>query len=395
MTHTRQQATRAVHFILVSGLLFSSLAGGLVAQITKREVLPGMVDIQKREAGSGIGGQYYDHRFRILLGFGRGNNLPAVLSEAGPAWMTNSFVGYFQNVNNSPVIQLSDPAKLKHWSGRLEMDYTWLDRIQGGISYYNINQEYNRNEPARIDFFHPASDIKRWSYFEGVRLTKYNEERKNIFVRYLHPVDFDDFQVQGLRIGLYASRELVDERNEISFGSYVATTNTSTIAPGTISWSQGGVVPVVYDLKGYSIGPAVRYQLFDWLGLHYRFTPVRRSGPMNMFGVRTIQQTTDATGASVVGALIPFGTAEVQDSGVRHNFEAVARIYCRYTLHLGIMKEDIDRSYSFYLAKTVATDANLPFQEKTPSIFGLGEMSSSHKMEKLEVYLKFGTALFW
>lgn len=329
----------------------------------------------------------YDERFRYILGFGRLKHIPGVLSEAGPAWMTNSFIA--ASDQNSPVIQLSDPSKLKAWSFYSEFDYTLDDRYTFGLKYYGINQKYGRKDPARIDFFHPASNTKRWSYFEGVRLTRYREENKSIYFKYLYPMFW-----KGFKAGIYIAQEWYDEKDDISFGSYVATSINAEVAPGTINWSQGGIVPAFYNMTGTSFGPAFRYQMYDWLGFHYKLTPVNRSGSMNMSGTRLIQQSNDFTGQEALSGLFVLATATVSDSGMRHDLEAVFRFLCRYTLHIGILKEDFNRTYSGYISKTFSS-GELPFQEKTPTVFGIGELSSSHKIEKLEFYMKFGTSFFF
>jgi hypothetical protein len=328
----------------------------------------------------------YDERFRLILGFGRSQFKPGVLSEAGPAWMTNSFIASAIDTNASPVFSLSDPKNLQAWSLFFEADYTWKDRLTTGIKYYNINQDFRRKDPAMVDFILPPGIKNRWSYFEGVRLTKYQEENKSLYAKYLHKMWF-----RGFKAGIYLSREWYDELNDISFGSYVATTLSSSVAPGTTNWSQGGIVPSRYSMTGYSIGPSFRYQLFDWLGFHYELTSVRRAGNLSMQGIRLIQQSNDITGGTAYSVLLPAAAGRVKDSGLRHNLEIVFRIFCRYSLHIGILKEDFERNYDSYLGKTLSS-GNLPFQEKTPVGMGIGEMNKAHKLGKIDIYMKFGTS---
>jgi len=331
----------------------------------------------------------YDERLRFILGSGGAMFEPEILSETGPSWMTNSFLAAAADPNIRPVIPLSEPKSHKGLSFYTQLDYTWKDRITTGLQFYRINRKFRREDPAMVDFFHPEGSYHRWSYFEGVRLTNYREERKNLFIKYLRRMFF-----RGFKAGLYFSREWYTEENEISFGSYVATTVFSPVAPGTRNWSEGGVAPAIYKLSGFSFGPAFRYQMFDWLGFHSQFTPVSRSGTLTMDGIRLIEQLNDASGARNYAALLPVASAKLKDSGYRFNIEGVIRLYCRYTLHLGILKENFKRSYDGYAAKTFST-GNLPFQEKTPTILGIGELSKAHPFDKIEIYLKLGSSFFF
>ncbi len=334
-------------------------------------------------------GNGFANRFRFLLGFGRATFTPAILREAGPSWQLNSFLISAVDANTSPVVQLSEPGSLRSWPLYAEGEWTYNDRLTVGLRYYGMNQSFSRDAPATVDFFHPAGATKRWSYFEGVRLAKYKEQHHTLDVQYLYPV-----WLRGLKAGVYFAREWYFERDEVSFGSYVATNLSDTVAPGTLNWSQGAVTPVDVRAKGLVFGPALRYQIFDWLGVNYKLTLVNRQGTLSYFGVRTIQQSDEVNGTFNVSALIPSAFAEFSETGIRHNLETVFQFYCRYSVHLGVLKEDIDRSYSTYFSGTLPLNPTIPFQQKTPTGLGIGETSQSFKSDKLEIYMKFGVAFF-
>ena len=199
---------------LLIALLLQLLATpfGLAAQ----EVDTPIDDEFKREKPRDNLGNGYNHRLRFKLGLGQARFKPAILTEAGPAWQLNSFIAQAVDSNTSPVFQLSEPGTLGGLSTYAEGEYTYIDRWTFGLRYYRLEEEFDRDDPATVDFYHPPGATKRWSYFEGVRLVKYKEQQRTMDVRYLHPV-----WLRGLRVGAYLAREWYEEADDISFGSFV------------------------------------------------------------------------------------------------------------------------------------------------------------------------------
>ena len=147
-------------------------------------------------------------------------------------------------------------------------------------------------------------------------------------------------------------------------------------------------------MAGWVVGPAFRYKIFDWFGLQYKLGIVSRKGGYNQGGYQIMTVSEDATGATQYHALYPFASARASDSGIRHVLEAEFCIYCRFTITVGILKEDLSRTYESYGGYTFAT---LPYfySQKTPIGLGIGETANSHELRKQEIYVKFGTDIFF
>jgi hypothetical protein len=287
----------------------------------------------------------------------------------------------------------------KYWSLQSGLEYAYVDRLFVTANWYRIDQGLGSQNSTTVTFFHPAQESGgfRWSYFEGLRLTRYVEDQRTLEAKYLHPVF-----LRGFKAGAFVAREWYREENDISYGSFQATSASSAIQPNTTAWSAAGIVPGVYRMRGWTFGAAFRYQLFDWLGFYYKLGSVRRSGSYDQGGLQalSVSQAASGSGSSAVAAsqaahlLLPFAAAQATDSGLRHNLEAVFRIYCRYSITIGVLREDLSRSYGSYLGYTFGTVNNL-YSQKTPTGLGIGETSTAHELNKREIYLKFGTDFFF
>lgn len=393
--------------ILALGTLLA-LAG--VSTLAAQAPTPAPADEQTGEAGetptTGTGGDatsedpttnpklvYYGRReksrIRWTIGFGRGEVLPGVISEASSSWFLNSAIRSSLDGTYQPVLPVSPGGIAKYWSVNTALEYVYLDRFFISANWYRIDQGLGSDNSTTVSFLHPPSDRFRWSFFEGTRLARYIEDRRSLEFKYLRPALF-----RGFKVGLYLGREWYKEKNDISYGSFQATSGTSPLEPNSTAWSVAGVVPGNYQMKGWVLGPAFRYKIFSWFGLQYKLGLVDRSGSYNQGGFQTLTVTNDLTGASRLEALFPFATGNAKDSGIRHELEAEFCIYCRFTITVGVLKEDLTRTYDSYAGYTFGT---IPYfySQKTALGLGIGETGNAHELTKQEIYLKFGTDFFF
>ena len=331
-------------------------------------------------------------RIRFFFGGGRNNFQPAILNETSSAWQLNNIISATSTY--PAVLSLYSPEKLKAWSFNGGIDYTYKDRLFISANYYDTEQSYDRQDPAQVNFtpLVQSGGAFRRSYFEGMRINRYREINRNVKAMYLHPM-----LLRGFKGGVFLGKEWYVENNDISFGSYLATSSLSPTLPNTISWSEGGVSPAIYRMSGIIYGLAARYQIFEWFGMHYWITPLKRSGRMNMVGWRALNQTTTNTDGSTtdtLNLLVPVASAKMQDKGMRHRLEGVFNIYCRYTVHLGLLKEDFKRTYESYYGFDNGINAEY-YSMKTPTRLGIGELIGEHPMSKFEVYIRFGAGFFF
>ena len=214
-----------------------------------------------------------------------------------------------------------------------------------------------------------------------MRLIVYRETRRDLYLTWLRPM-----LTRGLSLGAFAGREWYREMNDISFGSLTATRATFATDPSLLSWSEGGAVPMHVKMTGTIVGPALKYRIFRWLGINYRFTPVSRKGDLDYAGIQPV--TRERMTGQVLETLAPWGFATVKDKGWRHQLEAYIPIFCRYLFTVGLLKEDLKRSYDLFVGNTQIFSGVDFFSRKVPTTLGIGEMAASHKVNNLELYFK-------
>ncbi|MCR9144745.1 MAG: hypothetical protein NXI24_21075 [bacterium] len=334
-------------------------------------------------------GRREKNRIRFTFGFGRGEVLPGVISEASSSWFLNSAIRSSTDSSYQPVLPVAPGGIAKYWSFQTGLEFVHIDRFFISYNWYRIKQGLGNSNSTTVSFFHPANDRFRWSFFEGVRLATYIEDRRNLEFKYLHPAFF-----RGFKIGGFIAREWYREENDISYGSFQASSGTAPVDPNSTAWSVGGVVPGNYDMKGWNLGLAFRYKIFHWFGMQYKLGIVDRSGSYNQGGLQTLTVSNDLTGAQRLEGLFPFAAGNAKDSGLRHQLEAEFCIYCRFTITVGLLREDFTRDYDSYIGRTFGT---IPYfySEKTAAGLGIGELGGGHELTKQEIYFKFGTDFFF
>lgn len=323
-------------------------------------------------------------RLRFFLGAGYQTLHPAILSEAGPAWQLNNLIRAADG-RSQPAFLVEDTGTIPAIPLRWGADFTYRDRITVAVERHFTTQTYSTKYPSKVTFLAPGNATYQTAMYEGLRLIKWAERRDELEVMYLHPISS-----KGIKLGGFITRQEYAENIEVSMGSLIATRASSTDG-GVLTWSEGGSIPATYRTSGWLAGAAVRYQLFEWLGFTYKLSPLRRSGDFNMSGYQILTSQTYTTagqlGPQTLQLLAPLHFGSFQDKGMRHVLETALRLYCRYSVHLGFVKEDFNRTYSSYFGYTFSPTTS--FHPKTNGL-GIGEMSQSFRSSSLEVYLKFG-----
>ena len=391
---------------LASAVLFLLLASAAVAQENpKGEPEKSAPDAKgtapKAPEGkeSGVGERGADgkltyvpdlHRLRLGFGVGKGSALPAVLSEAGAAWLVNSAVHAGRDPAGSQLaVPIQETKEVPYRSLSVFADYAYRDRFFVSASQYIIDDEFTRQSPTMTTFFAPGTTNLYNSAFEGVRLLQLIERRRTVDFSYLHPL-----LLRGFKLGGVVGRESYREQNRISYGSFAQTRSTAPVTPSTSFWSQGGDVESIWESSYWTAGLVLRYQLFDWLGFYYRIDPfLKRGGDLTLTGLQLLASGDLAGTQTGAQLLAPVHAATISERGRRHNLEATIRFCCRYMLHVGLLKEDWQRSYDTYLGTTLSNGGF--YNAKTPDGIGLGEMSKSFPVNRREIYMKLSVAVFF
>ncbi|WP_135775944.1 hypothetical protein [Leptospira andrefontaineae] len=90
---------------------------------------------------------------------------------------------------------------------------------------------------------------------------------------------------------------------------------------------------------------------------------------------------------------VPAYGGKVSDKGTIFIFESSFR-YCRFSLDIGMIRQDITRSYSIYVGDTTGTVSSNEYLLRFPNI-DLGQMSHHSKQILTEVYIMPGASFFY
>ena len=334
-----------------------------------------------------------DHRFRLSGGIARAHVLPGILSETGPAWMVNSWVA---NENDrgetAKAVTAYEPETIHADTAGTELDYAFRDKFFIRLAHNETARKFNGAGAPVIHFGLVGNRRNFASYFEGARLLEYRERNTKLELAYLHPL------FRGWSAGVFAGGESYFERNRTNPGSIVskqAAANQSTFSENA---EFGGNNRIEYRMNGRFAGPAFRFQLYDWLGFHYRAARVERSGTMASLGFSGIRKKNQNNKVERTSLLAHVGSALVRDHGTRQYFGVELTFLCRFFVTFGILREDLKRNYPLYLGNSfVPAERGLDEfdnQNKTPGGIGIGEMLFDHNMVKTEANLKLGIAVF-
>ncbi|MCG6151901.1 hypothetical protein LFX18_07675 [Leptospira bandrabouensis] len=382
--------------VLFLGLVFPSFA-----EETKKEVVsPGVkqegkdsenktsIPLEDREDNKtrmDIFNQVYEHRVMFRTGWGIGKLSPAILNETGPAWFQNSL---FRQITE-PGSPLSIPYKpvkdLGVNSQFWDIRYGYKNKFEIQLAEDISLGVYSRDLPASNNFFSPRTDTYWASAFEGNRLLRFEGVSQHLRFSYTHP--FSKIFMIGPSINFHR----YTERNNISYGSY-STSRAEATVPNKATWSIGGDANAEYSMKGILPGIFAKLKLRDWWELRTRLELLDRKGNFSVLGSQIIQEAFSDGSSNLTGVIPAYG-GKVRDKGTILNIESSFQ-YCRFTLDIGMIRQDIKRNYETYLGDTLGGVPRSDYSSRSVYI-GFSEMSASVKHTVTELYIMPGVSFFY
>lgn len=382
--------------VLFLGLVFPSFA-----EETKKEVVsPGVkqegkdsenktsIPLEDREDNKtqmDIFNQVYEHRVMFRTGWGIGKLSPAILNETGPAWFQNSL---FRQITE-PGSPLSIPYKpvkdLGVNSQFWDIRYGYKNKFEIQLAEDTSLGVYSRDLPASNNFFSPRTDTYWASAFEGNRLLRFEGVSQHLRFSYTHP--FSKIFMIGPSINFHR----YTERNNISYGSY-STSRAEATVPNKATWSIGGDANAEYSMKGILPGIFAKLKLRDWWELRTRLELLDRKGNFSVLGSQIIQEAFSDGSSNLTGVIPAYG-GKVRDKGTILNIESSFQ-YCRFTLDIGMIRQDIKRNYETYLGDTLGGVPRSDYSSRSVYI-GFSEMSASVKHTVTELYIMPGVSFFY
>lgn len=382
--------------VIFLGLVFPS-----IAEETKKEIVsPGVkqegkdsenntsIPLEDREDNKtqmDIFNQVYEHRVMFRTGWGIGKLSPAILNETGPAWFQNSL---FRQITE-PGSPLSIPYKpvkdLGVNSQFWDIRYGYKNKFEIQLAEDTSLGVYSRDLPASNNFFSPRTDTYWASAFEGNRLLRFEGVSQHLRFSYTHP--FSKIFMIGPSINFHR----YTERNNISYGSY-STSRAEATVPNKATWSIGGDANAEYSMKGILPGIFAKLKLRDWWELRTRLELLDRKGNFSVLGSQIIQETFSDGSSNLTGVVPAYG-GKVRDKGTILNIESSFQ-YCRFTLDIGMIRQDIKRNYETYLGDTLGGVPRSDYSSRSVYI-GFSEMSTSVKHTVTEFYIMPGVSFFY
>lgn len=352
---------------------------------TKATTSVPLEDREDNKTRMDIFNQVYEHRLMLRGGWGIGKLSPAILNETGPAWFQNSL---FRQISE-PGAPLSIPYKpakdLGVNSQFWDIRYGYKNKFEIQFAEDTSLGVYSRDLPASNNFFSPRTDTYWASSFEGNRLLRFEGVSQHLRFSYTHP--FSKIFMIGPSINFHR----YTERNNISYGSY-STSRPEASVPNKVTWSIGGDANAEYSMRGILPGIFTKFKLRDWWELRARVELLDRKGNFSVLGSQIMQEAfTD--GSSHLNAVVPAYGGKVRDKGTIINLETSFQ-YCRFTLDIGMIRQDVKRTYESYLGDTVGNVPRSDYSARSVYI-GFSEMSGSIKHTVTEFYIMPGVSFFY
>ncbi|MBM9502412.1 hypothetical protein JWG44_19350 [Leptospira sp. 201903071] len=321
----------------------------------------------------------FDHRLRVRIGAGMGDLSPAILDETGPSWLKNSLFRQIGDPGAPLAIPYTSAKNLDIFSQHADISYGWKNKIDLILSQDGVSGKYGRENPASVNFFSPRTDRYYTSAFEGKRLMNFRGVSRTLRLSYTHPI------LNWLMIGPSIGIHRYSEKNEVSFGSY-SVTRENEANPNQVTWSIGGSVNAEYTMSGILPGIFVKAKILPWLEIRSRFELLNRKGNFSLFGSQILEQQNTS---GLLGA-VPIYAGNAKDTGTIFMLEASLR-YCRFSLDIGIVRQDIKRKYNSYFGDTAGSIARADYTAGSQGI-GFSELSSSYKQTVNEIYIMPGVS---
>lgn len=315
----------------------------------------------------------FPHRLKIRMGVGLGSLSPGILNETGESWLINSFLASGNLGGGYPIaFPINKAETLDTIPQFQEISYGWKNRVDLSFSRDSTLGKYDQGSSAAILLITPRTENYWASGFEGNRLLRFEGRSEHLRLSYTHPV-FDFFMI-GPSINMH--RYL--EKNEVSNGSY-----TTRRSDNVSIWSVGGNVSANYSMKGILPGILMKLQLMPWWEVRSRIELIDRKGNFGIFGAQAVRLAGDS--GESYQAIIPVYSGQVRDKGNLLMLETSLR-YCRFTLDIGLIRQDVKRSYSSYFGDAYGALSPTDFNAKARGI-GLGEMVGSFRHRTQEFYI--------
>jgi len=326
----------------------------------------------------------FEHRLQFRTGIGFGKLSPAILNETGPAWFLNSVM----RQSNEPTAPLAIPYKTTKDLDTIpqyqDVTYGWKNKFEIQYAEDRTIGKYDRDKPASNNFLSPRTNNYWASAFEGNRLLRFEGESQHFRFSYTHPI------TERFMIGPSINFHRYTEKNKISYGSY-STSRPEAPVPDKVTWSIGGDANAEYSMKGILPGIYTKVKLADWWEFRGRIELLDRTGNFSVIGSQIIQEST-SNGANLTAVLPAYG-GKVHDKGTLIQLESSFR-YCRFSLDIGMIRQDVQRKYSTYLGDTLGSVPRVDYSARSIGI-GYSEMSSSIKHVVTEFYIMPGVSFMY
>ncbi|GBF50492.1 hypothetical protein LPTSP4_20180 [Leptospira ryugenii] len=329
--------------------------------------------------------QVYEHRLMVRGGWGIGKLSPGILNETGQAWLINSFFRQTSEPGAPLVLPYKSPKDLNVDSQFWDIRYGYKNKFEIQMAEDTTLGVYSRDLPASNEFFSPRSGNYWASAFEGNRLLRFEGVSSHLRFSYTHPLS------KIFMIGPSLNFHRYTERNNITYGSYSSSRQEAPV-PGKTTWSIGGDANAEYSMKGILPGIYTKIKLRDWWELRGRVELMDRKGDFTVLGSQIIQESF-IDGSSNFAVVLPAYGGTVRDKGYVFNIESSFR-YCRFTLDIGIIRQDLKRTYPLYLGDTVGSVPRTDYSARSIGL-GVSEMSNSIKHQVTEFYIMPGVSFFY
>jgi hypothetical protein len=322
----------------------------------------------------------FEHRLQFRLGAGVGRLDSAILNETGKNWFTNSIFRQGIDPGAPLAIPIKETKNLATTPQYRDITYGYKNKYEIQFAQDLTLGKYGRENPASVDFFAPRTDTYWASAFEGNRLLRFEGKSQHLRFSYIHPIR------NWLSVGPSLNLHQYSEKNQISYGSYasVRTAHRTT-------WSFGGDANAEFSMHGILPGILMKMKLTDWWELRSRFELINRKGNFSVFGSQLITQDT-STGSGYTGVL-PIYAGKAQDKGTIFFLESSFR-YCRFSLDIGLIRQDYKRKYSEYYGDTVGNVIRTDYSARSVLI-GFSELSNTSKQSTTEIYIMPGVSFQW
>jgi hypothetical protein len=244
---------------------------------------------------------------------------------------------------------------------------------------------YGRDLPASNNFISPRTDSYWASSFEGNRLLRFEGVSQHLRFSYTHPI------TKILMVGPSVNFHRYTERNNISYGSY-STSRPEATVPNKVTWSIGGDANAEYSMKGILPGVYAKLKLKDWWEIRGRLELLDRKGNFSVLGSQIIQEVYNDGTSNLTGVVPAYG-GKVRDKGTILNLETSFQ-YCRFSLDIGMIRQDVKRNYDTYLGDTIGNVPRTDYSSRSVGI-GFSEMSTSIKHTVTEFYIMPGVSFYY